>query len=51
MLLSHAAALARSQDGDNVVVRGFCQGDGYRVGFGKASGKVLPAKPYKGADE
>lgn len=33
-------------DGDTVVMRGYCQGDGYRVGFGEAAGKVLPATPY-----
>jgi len=37
------------KDGDTVVVKGYCQGAGYRVGFGRASGKVLPAKPYKAA--
>jgi fumarylacetoacetase len=31
------------QDGDTVRVRGFCQGDGYRIGFGACDGKVLPA--------
>ena len=31
------------KDGDNVTMRGFCQGDGYRVGFGSVSGEVLPA--------
>ncbi|NNE36142.1 MAG: fumarylacetoacetase, partial [Rhodothermales bacterium] len=31
------------QDGDAVVMTGWAQGDGYRVGFGKAEGKVLPA--------
>ncbi|XP_069079093.1 fumarylacetoacetase [Pleurodeles waltl] len=31
------------QDGDEVVITGFCQGDGYRVGFGRCAGKVLPA--------
>ncbi|XP_029807466.1 fumarylacetoacetase [Suricata suricatta] len=30
-------------DGDEVVIRGHCQGDGYRVGFGQCAGKVLPA--------
>eukprot|EP00128_Syssomonas_multiformis_P010131 Colp12_sorted_trinity150504_noHs@16023 len=30
-------------DGDDVIVRGFCQGEGYRVGFGEARGVVLPA--------
>ncbi|KAG5178654.1 hypothetical protein JKP88DRAFT_196341 [Tribonema minus] len=30
-------------DGDTVVLRGYCQGDGYRVGFGDCVGTVLPA--------
>lgn len=33
------------QDGDEVVMNGFCQGEGYKVGFGKCTGKVLPAHP------
>ncbi|KAJ0399214.1 hypothetical protein P43SY_001880 [Pythium insidiosum] len=33
------------QDGDTVEVRGWCQGDGYRIGFGTCDGKVLPAHP------
>lgn len=32
------------QDGDTLTLAGFCQGDGYRVGFGEASGTLLPAK-------
>jgi fumarylacetoacetase len=28
------------QDGDTVVLSGWCQGDGYRVGFGEARGRV-----------
>ena len=31
------------KDGDNIIVTGFCQGDGYRIGFGKCEGRVLPA--------
>jgi fumarylacetoacetase len=31
------------QDGDRVTLTGWAQGDGYRVGFGEATGKVLPA--------
>ena len=31
------------QDGDRVTLTGWCQGDGYRVGFGEATGRVLPA--------
>lgn len=35
------------QDGDAVVMRGWCQGeDGLRVGFGSVAGKVLPAEPF-----
>ena len=32
------------EDGDSLVMRGFCQGDGYRIGFGEVEGTVLPAK-------
>jgi fumarylacetoacetase len=28
------------QDGDTVVLTGWCQGDGYRVGFGEARGRI-----------
>jgi fumarylacetoacetase len=31
------------KDGDEVIMRGWCQGDGYKVGFGEARGLVLPA--------
>ncbi len=31
------------QDGDRVIMRGWCQGKGYRVGFGEVSCKILPA--------
>lgn len=31
------------QDGDEVIMTGFCQGNGYRVGFGECRGKILPA--------
>lgn len=29
------------EDGDSLVMRGWCQGDGYRVGFGEVEGTVL----------
>ncbi|MDQ0140668.1 fumarylacetoacetase [Cupriavidus necator] len=32
------------QDGDDVIITGYCQGEGYRVGFGTVSGKILPAR-------
>jgi len=31
-------------DGDTVLMTGFCQGDGYRIGFGECNGTILPAK-------
>jgi fumarylacetoacetase len=33
------------EDGDELTLRGWCQGDGYRVGFGSCTGVVLPAYP------
>lgn len=32
------------EDGDRLTVRGWCQGDGYRIGLGECSGEVLPAR-------
>ena len=31
-------------DGDAVRLSAYCQGDGFRVGFGECSGRVLPAR-------
>ncbi|MGY8906194.1 fumarylacetoacetase [Candidatus Njordibacter sp. Uisw_056] len=31
------------EDGDTLTLRGHCQGQGYRIGFGSAVGKILPA--------
>ncbi|SDO74576.1 fumarylacetoacetate hydrolase [Paenibacillus sp. yr247] len=31
------------EDGDCLTMTGWCQGDGYRVGFGEVIGRVLPA--------
>ena len=31
------------EDGDTLTITGYCQGDGYRVGFGEVSGKILPS--------
>ncbi|NNE69602.1 MAG: fumarylacetoacetase [Rhodothermales bacterium] len=32
------------QDGDSVIMTGWAQGEGYRIGFGEAEGTVLPAR-------
>ena len=31
------------EDGDSLHIRGWCQGDGYRIGFGEVEGTILPA--------
>ncbi|AKJ67327.1 fumarylacetoacetase [Pandoraea thiooxydans] len=33
------------EDGDELTLVGWCQGDGYRVGFGECRGEILPALP------
>jgi fumarylacetoacetase len=42
--LSSGETRAFLQDGDRVSMTGYAQGDGYRVGFGEVTGKVLPAR-------
>jgi fumarylacetoacetase len=32
------------QDGDEIVITGWCQGAGYRVGFGECAGQILAAR-------
>jgi fumarylacetoacetase len=32
------------EDGDSLVMRGWCQGEGYRVGFGEVEGTIVPAE-------
>jgi fumarylacetoacetase len=32
------------EDGDSLVMRGWCQGDGFRVGFGEVEGTIVPAE-------
>ena len=32
------------EDGDTVIMRGFCQKNGLRVGFGEVRSKILPAR-------
>ncbi|MEW9670219.1 fumarylacetoacetase [Ammoniphilus sp. 3BR4] len=31
------------EDGDQLTITGWCEGDGYRIGFGEVNGRVLPA--------
>jgi fumarylacetoacetase len=32
------------EDGDSLSMRGWCQGNGYRIGFGEVEGTILPAE-------
>jgi fumarylacetoacetase len=32
------------EDGDSLVMRGWCQGDGYRIGFGEVEGTIFPSE-------
>ena len=32
-------------DGDSIILRGVCKGDGFTIGFGDCEGTVLPAHP------
>lgn len=42
IILPNGEKRAFLEDGDTVTLTGWCQGAGYRVGFGEAVGKVLP---------
>ncbi|GAU29874.1 hypothetical protein TSUD_379640 [Trifolium subterraneum] len=33
------------EDGDEVILTGYAKGDGYTIGFGTCSGKIVPAAP------
>lgn len=33
-------------DGDILTITGWCEGNGYRVGFGEVTGKILPANKF-----
>ena len=44
--LSNGETRAFLEDGDTVILRGFCERDGYRrIGFGECRGTVMPARP------
>jgi fumarylacetoacetase len=36
------------EDGDEVILAGYAQGTGYRIGFGEARGRILPARSVAG---
>ena len=45
--LALAPSIQRSflEDGDSLAIRGHCQGDSYRIGFGEVEGTILSSKP------
>ena len=43
IILSDGESRGFLNDGDRVIMSAWCQGDGYRVGFGEVVGTVLPA--------
>lgn len=48
VMLATGEARTFVEDGDTVTLRGHAQGDGYRVGFGACSGRILPALKMPG---
>lgn len=46
LTLSNGETRSFIQDGDTVIMKGYCEKDGIRVGFGEVSGKVLPALSF-----
>jgi fumarylacetoacetase len=43
--LPNGEARVSVQDGDRVTITGWCEhADGYRVGFGEVTGRILPAR-------
>ncbi|HLJ12708.1 MAG TPA: fumarylacetoacetase, partial [Planctomycetaceae bacterium] len=43
LVLAGGQTRAYLDDGDRVTMTGWCQGNGYRVGFGEVTGRLLPA--------
>ncbi|XP_031491169.1 fumarylacetoacetase isoform X2 [Nymphaea colorata] len=43
LTLQNGSTRSFLEDGDEVTLTGYCQGEGYRVGFGECSGRILPA--------
>ncbi len=41
--LADGSSRAFLEDGDEIVMSGFAEGDGFVVGFGEVTGKILPA--------
>jgi fumarylacetoacetase len=45
LALSNGETRSWLEDGDSIILRGYCQQDGFRrIGFGECRGWVLPAR-------
>jgi len=44
--LDDGSTRAFLEDGDEVIMRGWCQGEGYRIGFGEVCSQVLPSPEW-----
>ena len=43
VIMSNGSERKFINDQDTVIMRGFCESNGVRIGFGEVSGKLLPA--------
>lgn len=50
LTLSNGEQRSFLADGDTLIMKGYCQKDGLRIGFGEVSGKVLPAIEFNFAE-
>ncbi|KAG0556229.1 hypothetical protein KC19_11G036700 [Ceratodon purpureus] len=44
IMLEHGGSRKFLKDGDEVVMTAVCKGNGFNVGFGACTGKILPVK-------
>ncbi|MND56543.1 Fumarylacetoacetate (FAA) hydrolase family protein [compost metagenome] len=51
LTLSNGEQRSFIQDGDTLTMKGYCEKDGLRIGFGEVSGKVLPAVQFDFAED
>lgn len=46
LTLSNGEQRSFLQDGDTIIMKGYCETDGLRIGFGEVTGKILPAVEF-----
>ncbi|WOE33241.1 MULTISPECIES: fumarylacetoacetase [unclassified Acinetobacter] len=50
LTLSNGEQRSFLQDGDTLIMKGYCEKDGLRIGFGEVTGKILPAVQFNFAE-